>query len=32
MRDLLRRLPYPWRRRFRRSNVGYLLHADRWLP
>jgi hypothetical protein len=32
MRELLRKLPYGFRRWLRHSEVGYYIHADRWLP
>lgn len=32
MRELLRKLPYAWRQRFRKSDIGYFLRADRWMP
>ena len=32
MREILRKLPYRWRRRFRNSMLGWHLRADRWMP
>jgi hypothetical protein len=32
MREILRKLPYSWRQWFRKSEVGYYLRADRWVP
>ena len=32
LRELLRKLPYRFRRWLRRSELGYRLHADKWMP